>query len=225
MTDFSALPRTFDVLVKRPVTTAETRFYRISLHSTDYKSCLDEVEALFPGVDTRRLRRIYEGKEKPGVGISGDVSITNTDHYTMKGRAAPPETATRRKTHLEVMTTVASSAVAVNCDLRETIAVLAGFERRGVIPPEWHAVTADKLVKWSCLLAEKIAGLAQFSVAPPPVLPPPPPALTGEWPFAVGGEVELPSGGSHPLVELTLEPSRNDGPAWGEPLPLSRIKF
>ena len=213
MTDFSALPLTFDVLVKRPVTTAATRFYRISLHSTDYESCLDEVEALFPGVDARRLRRIYEGKEKPGVGISGDVSIINTDHYTMKGRSAPPETATRRKTRVEVMTTVASAAVAVNRDLHETIAVLAGFERRGVIPPEWHAVTADKLVKWSCLLAEKIAGLAQFSVAPPPA-----PALTGEWPFAVGGGVEL------PLVELTLEPSRNDGPAWGEPLPLSHIK-
>ena len=223
MTDFSALPLTFNVLVKRPVTTAETWFYRISLHSTDYKSCLDEVEALFPGVDTGRLRRIYEGKEKPRVGISGDVSIINTDHYTMKGRAAPPETTTRRKTRLEVMTTVASAAVAVNRDLHETIAVLAGFERRGVIPPGWHAITADKLVKWSCLLAEKIAGLAQFSVAPPPALLPP--ALTGEWPFAVGGEVELPSGGSRPLVDLTLEPSRNDGPAWGEPLPLSQIKF
>lgn len=224
MTDFSALPRTFDVLVRRPVSTAPTRFYRFSLHSTDYRSCLDEVETLFPGVDTERLRRIYEGKVKPGVGISGDVAITNTDHYSMRGKAAPP--ATRRKTALEVMASVAETAVAVNSDLRDTFSALASFERRGNIPPEWHAADAEKLTRWACRLSQKIAELASQSVSTPPILPPmPEPVLKGEWPFAVGGEVELPCGDDHPPVELTLNLGRDDGPAWGEPLPLSQIKF
>lgn len=227
MTDFSALPRTFDVLVRRPVSTAPTRFYRFSLHSTDYRSCLDEVETLFPGVDTERLRRIYEGKEKPGVGISGDVAITNTDHYSTRGKAAPPATATRRKTALEVMASVAEAAVAVNSDLRDTFSTLASFERRENIPPEWHAADVKRLTKWACRLSQKIAELAGQGVSAPPALPPmpAPPVLKGDWPFAVGGEVELPCGDNHPPVELTLNLGRDDGPAWGEPLPLSQIKF
>lgn len=225
MTDFSALPSTFDVLVRRPGLTAPSRFYKISLHSADYGTCLNEVETLFPGVDTARLHRIYKGEEKPGVGHSGDVVITNTDHYTPQRKTEP--VGARRKTALEVVASVAEAATAVNGDLRDTLAVLASFERRGNVAPEWQTANAVKLAKWACRLSQKLAELVRPSVSTPSTLPPEAEAvLRGEWPFAVGGEVELPSGDARPPVNLTLSLGRDDDAwPWGEPLPLSQIKF
>lgn len=225
MTDFSALPSTFDVLVRRPGLTAPSRFYKISLHSADYGTCLNEVETLFPGVDTARLHRIYEGKEKPGIGHSGDVVITNTDHYTPQRNREPSPVGARRKTELEVVASVAEAATAVNGDLRDTLTVLASFERRGNVAPEWQTANAVKLAKWACRLSQKLAELVRPSVSTPSTLPPEA-VLRGEWPFAVGGEVELPSGAARPPVELTLSLGRDDDAwPWGEPLPLSQIKF
>lgn len=169
-----------------------------------------------------RLRRIYEGKERPGVGHSGDVVITNTDHHSTRGKAEP--SVSRRKTALEVMASVAETAAAVNSDLRDTFATLAGFERRGNVPPEWHTANVERLSKWACRLSQKIAELAERDgVARRALLPLlATPVLRAEWDGG-GGEGELPCGDNHLPAEPP--PSHDDGPAWGEPLPLSQIKF
>lgn len=153
MTDYADLPTTWYAMVRDPFET-RTKWHRLSFHAPDGDTAIALVETLFPGLDTKPWRDLKAGKRKPSVGISGNLSLINSDNFT-----PPPgqsDRRTKRLTSLQCLHSLNECIASVNASLTDVAArMVQSTNAANPIPKHSYIAWYKMMVTWAKRLASK----------------------------------------------------------------------